>query len=275
MYLTDFHMHSNCSEDARDTMLDMARAAKEHGICQLCFTDHCDLDAFTSGEPDPDCFSRLRPKLERAWAELQQNHPKGIQTGLGLELGEANHNVELAREIAGWDRLDFVIGSCHNLRGCVDFYCYPYQSAEECTRLRERYLDELIETAALPFIDVIGHIGYIDRYVSRAGYSKVRVNMQSCGDQLEVLLKTVIETGRGIECNVSGLRSPEIRGTLPGRDILARYRELGGEIITLGADSHNTRDAGVGIADGYALLHELGYHYITVFHQRKPEFIRI
>lgn len=275
MYLTDFHMHSHCSNDAKNSMTEMARAARDHGIQHICFTDHCDLDAFQTGEPDPLCFENLRPGLEQDWADLSRHIPAGLEVGLGLELGEANHNPELAAEIAAWEPLDFIIGSSHNLRGCRDFYCYPYQSLEECLALREQYLEELIETARLPCIDVIGHIGYICRYMAKAGFPQVRVDMRVCGDALDLLLRTAIEHGHGIECNCSGLRNPVVGSTIPGADILARYRELGGEIITLGSDSHNTRDAGAGIAESYALLESLGYRYITIFRQRKPEFIAL
>ncbi len=275
MYLTDFHTHSRCSQDAHDTMADMAAAARDRGIRHLCFTDHCDLDAFATGKPDPDCFRRLRPQLETAWAELQASRPEGLEAGLGLELGEASHDPDRAAEIAAWDALDFVIGSTHNLLDCKDFYCYPYHSLEECYALRDRYFQELIETARLPFVDVIGHIGYLRRYIAKAGYPQVRVDMESCGEQVDALLRTCLETGRGIECNCSGLRNADIGETIPGADILKRYRELGGEIITLGSDSHCVADAGAGIREGHALLQELGYRYITVFRRRKPEFIPI
>lgn len=275
MYLIDFHMHSHCSVDARNSMTEMARSARAHGLQHICFTDHCDLDAFQTGEPDPCCFEALRPKLEQDWEELQHHLPPGLEVGLGLELGESNHNVPLAAEITAWEPLDFVIGSSHNLRSCRDFCCYPYRSLEECLDLRVRYLEELIETARLPCIDIIGHIGYICRYIAKAGYPQVRVDMASCGDALDLLLRTAIENGRGIECNCSGLRHPLVNETIPGADVLARYHELGGEIITLGSDSHNTRDAGAGIPEGYALLESLGYRYITIFRQRKPEFIAL
>lgn len=40
----DFHMHSKVSFDARDSALDMALAARERGLKEICFTDHKDYD---------------------------------------------------------------------------------------------------------------------------------------------------------------------------------------------------------------------------------------
>ena len=55
----------------------------------------------------------------------------------------------------------------------------------------------------------------------------------------------------------------------------ALYRELGGEIITVGTDAHIARDAGLYLREGYDLLRELGFRYVTVFQKRRPEFIRL
>ena len=57
------------------------------------------------------------------------------------------------------------------------------------------------------------------------------------------------------------------------RSILARYRRLGGEIVTLGSDAHVAEDIGKGIVSATQLLRELGFRYYTVYRRRKPEFI--
>ena len=47
----------------------------------------------------------------------------------------------------------------------------------------------------------------------------------------------------------------------PCMDILKRYRELGGEIITVGSDSHDGKN--------------IAAHYYCVFEGRRPEFFRL
>ena len=39
-YITDYHLHSNISPDGNHTMAEMAKAAVETGVDELCFTDH-------------------------------------------------------------------------------------------------------------------------------------------------------------------------------------------------------------------------------------------
>ena len=53
------------------------------------------------------------------------------------------------------------------------------------------------------------------------------------------------------------------------------YKELGGEIITIGADSHKVDDVGRLVEAANKLLIETGFKYSTVFRKRKPEFITL
>ena len=40
----DYHMHSKVSFDGQSHALDMALAAKERGLKEICFTDHIDRE---------------------------------------------------------------------------------------------------------------------------------------------------------------------------------------------------------------------------------------
>ena len=42
MYLADYHVHSTCSPDGRQTMAQAAEAAVRQGLRELCITDHVD-----------------------------------------------------------------------------------------------------------------------------------------------------------------------------------------------------------------------------------------
>jgi histidinol-phosphatase (PHP family) len=273
MILSDFHIHSTCSSDARDTMTDMAAAARENGVSVVCFTDHCDIDQFTTGIFDPGCFGHW-PRILEQFTILKQSCPPDLDARLGLELGEINHEPELAQKIASQPELDFILGSIHNLKNTPDFYALNYESGEHCVRLTHTYLDELFEMAGLDSFDCVSHIGYARRYMLRAGFD-VRVEDSRFSDQIDRLLRRVIERGKGIEINCSGYRTPKMNCTIPDKPILRRYRELGGEIITTGSDAHSTADAGQGLARGVQLLRETGYRYYTIYKNRKPEFVKI
>ena len=71
-------------------------------------------------------------------------------------------------------------------------------------------------------------------YIVRYGPNKAAFySYQSYQEIIDQILKTVIEMGKGIELNTAGFRKG-IGQPNPSGDIIKRYRELGGEIITVG-----------------------------------------
>ena len=135
MLKADYHVHSTCSSDAENTMLEMALAAKKAGLDLVCFMDHCDTERFDTGEFDPDCYNRA--EMLRQFAEASGC---GIELRLGVEIGEALHQGKIADSVAADEALDFVISSVHAIRGEIDFYCLDYSSRERCEDLLERYV---------------------------------------------------------------------------------------------------------------------------------------
>ena len=95
-----------------------------------------------------------------------------------------------------------------------------------------------------------GHIDYIVRY----GPNKAAFySYEAYRDILDRILKAVIEHGKGIECNTAGLRKG-ISQPNPAADVLKRYRELGGEILTIGSDAHIPEDLGADFEQTRELL---------------------
>ena len=86
-------------------------------------------------------------------------------------------------------------------------------------------------------------------------------------------MANIIDKGCGIEINCSGIRDGA--EAFPNLEVLKLYRSLGGEILTIGSDAHRPSDAGAFVSDGLELAREAGFKYITLFKDRKPEFIKI
>lgn len=273
MLLTDYHLHSSCSSDAKNSMYEMAMASFAAGVSQICFTDHCDLDHYSTGLPDANCFEYWPKALSQYTAAVENTDGK-IDIRLGMELGAPNHDAQRAGKIASRPELDFIIGSLHNIRNTKDFYCLEYESESHCHRLLEIYIGELIEIANLDCFDVMAHIGYTDRYMQNAGF-KAHLDLKRYGDRLTVLLETLIEHGHGIEINCSGWRHPKINGPIPNVQILKLYHELGGEIITVGSDAHTVSQAGTYLREGFELIRSIGFKYVTTFLKREPIFLSI
>jgi len=271
MFMADQHIHSLISSDARDSMEDMAAAALSRGVRWLCFTDHFDMDWYETGLPQTDVHLNW-PRCRADFARAREKSDPAVELRLGLELGEIDHDPERAARLAGEAGVDFVIGSTHNLKNTPDFCRLRYESEAACRRLNLLYLQELIATARTGLFDVIGHIGYTRRYMSRQGFES-RISVAEHGDLLRELFSILIPAGRGIELNCSPLRADPGGEAFPSRDVLALYREMGGEIVTLGSDAHCCADAGVGLASGREILLDAGFRYLAVYTRRKPAFI--
>jgi histidinol-phosphatase (PHP family) len=59
------------------------------------------------------------------------------------------------------------------------------------------------------------------------------------------------------------------------RPWLALYRELGGEILTVGSDAHVPENVGQGVPEAYDLIRAAGFRYIAVYEGRKPRFVKM
>lgn len=274
LHYSDQHIHCSCSFDSHASLEDMVHAAHSGGISMLCFTDHMDMGDGLTGAPFAHPAERQLSRFAERRAAREQALSEGIEVRLGMELGEPLDNVGDALLAASSDGLDLVIASLHHLPDTPDFYFLKYESEAHCEALNRRYLAELIRMADFPDFDILGHIGYTTRYMQKQGFSE-RITADKYGDELETLLRRLIDRGRGIECNGSGYRDG---GTFPfpDADILKLYRSLGGEIVTVGSDSHDTASASAGYCQrAYALLRACGFRAVCEFRNRQPVFVDI
>ena len=83
------------------------------------------------------------------------------------------------------------------------------------------------------------------------------------------ILKTVIADGKGIEINTSSHRYG-LRDLTPSRDILRLYRDLGGEVITIGSDSHKKEHLGAYVRETMGEMKELGFKAYYTFDKMIP-----
>ena len=91
---------------------------------------------------------------------------------------------------------------------------------------------------------------------------------------IDEILRKLVSLGKGIELNTGGFKYG-LGHPHPTEEIIRRYRELGGEIITVGADAHKPEHVAFDFAKVPSILKEAGFTHYTVFKNRKPEFILI
>ena len=119
------------------------------------------------------------------------------------------------------------------------------------------------------------HIDYVIRYIIK-NYSNVmtKIDYTEFKELLNEILISIIKNDKGIEINTSGIRYG-LGTPHPNIEILKRYRELGGKIITIGSDAHKKEDLVSNFDIAYDMLETVGFNSIAVFYKRQPEFKKI
>lgn len=264
--IADCHTHSRVSPDSNAPMVEMARQAVTYGLDVMCLTDHCDLLSL-EGERTLDynwqAVLRERQTMLDAFGTR-------LDLPLGLEFGMAHLYPEAAEKILSQPGLDFVIGSCHNMDekdGGRDFYLLSYDTLEDCYRALDNYFASMQKMAATPYYDVVGHVIYPLRYMNGPYETP---SLARYRDQIREILRLAIDSGRGIEINTWKGQT-----LAAWRPLLKDYKELGGEILTVGSDAHAPDPLGRGIREAYQLMQDCGFRYVAVYHQRKPELFRL
>lgn len=257
----DYHMHTTVSHDGHDDGVAMARAALERGLKEICFTDHIDHE---SGEEpmvfDFEEYSRMYDDLEMP----------GLLIRRGVEFGIRPDNRDLLERDLKRRNFDFVIGSVHFV-GDQDVYVEPFwqgKSVEEAYRI---HLEETYRAVcAHDQFDVLGHLTFISK--CRGNPKKVPVEYKKYQQTIDAILEELAKKGKGLEVNTSGIDRCGVY--LPSIEYLRRFKELGGQIVTIGSDAHNTQRVGQYCFDACDMLKEI-FGYVCTFEKRQPIFHKL
>lgn len=266
MYLADHHLHSKFSFDSDEDIDNICISAVNKGINEIAFTDHMDMYTNKNFESILDCKG-----MYDAVMNAKEKYSDRLKIKVGVELGQPQANpYETERFYKSFD-FDFIIGSVHNLENDVDAGDFDFIH-NDCNHLYSHYLDHLLILAQNFDYDVLGHLTYPLRYMFIR--NSITVDLIQFTEKFKKLFEIVIEKGKGIEINTSGLRQG-LNNTLPPLYIVKLYKKCGGEVITVGSDAHNAFDVGSGLKEGYEILKEAGFKYFSVFNERKPDFISL
>lgn len=289
MILSDYHMHSAYSSDSDTPMQNMIEQAIQLHLKEICFTDHMDFDypkvcleKDTNGNDYYLDFLFDVTQYIKQIASFREQYQSKINIATGIELGLQSHIVPQVKELMENNSFDFVIGSSHLLYGDDPYYEHfwnqlkrdnEFSSEEKLVQhaIRDYFTEIHQNVQRFPWFQVYGHLDYIVRYAPQKGHYYHPFDYM---DIIEEILKDLIQSGRGIELNTSGLKSG-LAFANPHMDILKRYKELGGEIITVGADAHTTEYIGYKFNKASEMLLSAGFSYYTTFHHQLPSFHKL
>ena len=260
----DAHIHTLFSGDCETDISDILDQAKANHLPGITITDHLDLVY----PEDPTLFLLDLPQYDKTIRDLRSKS-FDIPVRYGIELGLAEGTEQDYAKIVTTYDYDFVIGSSHMVHG-KDPYYPEYFAGRTVKQAYEEYFESILENIRYwDGFDVYGHLDYVVRYGTD---DRNPYDPNEYMDLFDEILKELISRGKGIEVNAAGL-AYGLAHPHPAIPIIQRYRDLGGEILTIGSDAHKKENVGYAFAQIPDLLRACGFQYYCVFQNRKPEYL--
>jgi histidinol-phosphatase (PHP family) len=260
----DYHMHSEFSIDSQVPVAERCEQAIALGLAEICITDHWDCHPLEESRG----YYQAQPYFDEV-QRCRDLYAGRVQLRAGVEIGEPHLCLEQAEALTAAYPYDFVIGSLHWVgEGMVMDQSYFWEGREQ-REAYETYYSELLRMVAVGGFDVIGHLDV----PKRLGF--VVYGSYASGDyeeQIRAVLRTAIERGIGIEIN-TGTARRSVGIFSPPLDVLRWYKELGGEILTIGSDAHHADQMAFRFDEVPAMLAAAGFTAVTCFERREPRFV--
>lgn len=268
MIRSDFHMHTAFSGDCKASAREMIEGALKKGMRTICITDHNDKDYPIQEDDTEEDFVFDVEEYFRILRELQQEYAGRIEIRIGIELGLQPHLGEYYEKLVNSYPFDFVLGSVHVVNGSDPYYGEIFRGQTDREAYEQTFITTLKNIEMVKDFDVLGHLDYVVRYGT---YGIQEYSYRRFAEYIDEILRKIIAQGKGLEMNMAGMKYG-LGFAHPHPDILKRYKELGGEIVTIGADAHCPEHIAYDFRKAGAILKACGFEYYTEFKERMPIF---
>ena len=269
--LFDNHNHSQFSFDGKKTTVEAsARAAMTNGLGGICFSDHCDFYVppmkgdFENLVPEYFDIKEQQSEIDRVQTLLSPDRSFKILKGIEIGMYEDFHK-EITETLSG-NSFDQIIASVHYIEQ-TDPYYGGFYDGKTWKEAYGKYLETIYrEMTWMKDFDIMGHYDYIVRY---APYPETSIQYRDFSDIFDAMFKYLIQEGKALEINTKSYMKYGERDVTLDLDVLKRYREMGGEIISLGSDSHDPKRPGDNFSHFAQLLRSLGFRWSAHYEKRK------
>lgn len=262
----DMHVHSTFSTDSTLDMEAGILKAIELGLSGIAFTDHLDID-FTGFEDEFHYdFNEYFSKINL----FKDKYNSKLDIISAVEIGFQPHVISDTAQMLKGFNFDYTIGSTHLIKKKDPYYKEFFYDKPNKQFLYQEYLEELYNNLILfrDFsINTMGHLDYIIRY---APYDDPTMYYINHSDIIDSIFNYIIANDIAFEINTSSYKNVNF-----DINILKRYKELGGKLITFGSDSHSVEFIGHNFIKYAELLKSEGFNSICFFKSGIPYFINI
>ena len=263
----DYHVHTSFSEDSTASMQSQCEAAIARGIQQIAFTEHEDYNP-----SDPTSFyfkhAAYMTELERCRTLFAGR----LTIRAGIEISEPHRYPTLTAQALAGRPWDFVLGSLHWLSPTINTYLPEFfEHSGDWRKSLQLYFEETVNLAEHGDFDVLAHLDYATRY--NRHLIDGEYDIREFEPVVKTILSAVIRRGKGIEINTNPMRSG--RAPNPARVVVGWYRALGGEILTVGTDSHTPNHTGLHIPEAVDIARAAGFTHLATFERRRATLVPI
>lgn len=270
----DYHTHTVFSDDSNYPMEECVKDAISLRIKEICFTDHVDYGVkYDLKDLKPEevegkvlnvDFEKYFPEIER----VKELYKGKISIKTGLEFGVQKQTIPQYKELFKKYPFDFIIMSVHEIDN-KELWNHSFQDGKTEAEYYSLYFENIYYLVQnFHNYSVLGHLDLLKRYDEKDGYNPFVENKEI----ITKILKYIIADGKGIELNTS-TKKYHLDDLMPSRDILKLYLELGGEILTIGSDSHCKKDlTNSHIEELKQELREMGFKKFCTFEKMQPTF---
>ena len=262
--ISDCHFHTSFSYDSDTAPEVQIERGIALGMEAMCVTDHYDMD-FPGGGYEIDT-EKYFPYMR----ELQEKYRDRIDLRIGVEMGLVPAYKDRIEAYLAAYPFDYKIGSIHMLQGKDPYYRDQYPQDDETL-----YRDFFELTAeCVEKLDGFHSLGHLD-YVVRYGYTQAEhYSYAKYADIIDTILRTIIRKNIALEVNAGGFKKG-LGVPNPNPDIIKRYVELGGEMVTVGSDAHRVEHVGLMFDQIALILEDCGLQYVTEFKKGSPVWRKI
>ena len=248
---SDYHMHPQVHSlrpYSQALLQPWADAARARGLRDIALTDH---DRYHAGVD----FDEIE-KLRAANPDLQ------IRAGIELDNDPVHSAAGRAWVEKNWERLDFVLGSVHFLRGD-----WAFDHAGEEAEFERRDLDEIYADyyeriraiAASGLVDCLSHLDLVKIF----GYRPTH----PFSDVLDTVLDEIQSADLALELSTAGWRKPV--GELYPSDEIIRRAQARGIPFTTASDAHSHVQQGENFERLAEKMDAMGIREVALFHRHE------
>jgi len=216
------------SSDSLINYDELCNKAINTGYKVIAFTEHFDLldtELLSYGLPSMSYYFKLIDEVRLKFPSLNIIR--------GIELGEPHRVREYAERLFSIISPDYIIGGLHITRTMKNV---SLKITENFTNKDiVDYYQENLEMVEIGNFDTLGHLGIYRRKLMNQALPDEKVAYHI----IDEIFRSMIKKNICLEINSSSFVNPILNTHMPEPTLLKRYKDLGGELITMSSDTHH------------------------------------